>query len=72
MFCCCYLNQDLRLKPCLVVVICDHQIFAYHRHSSTVYATQKLRVYSVHLTVSSAHSTVYAAQKHRVNTEKLV
>ena len=31
MFGCRHLNSDLRQKPCLVVVICDHQISAYTR-----------------------------------------
>ena len=29
MFGCRHLNPDLRLKPVLVIVICDHQISAY-------------------------------------------
>ena len=36
MFGCRHLNPDLILKLCLVVVICDHQISAYTRFSSTV------------------------------------
>ena len=40
MFGCRHLNPDLRLKPCLVVVICDHQISAYTRFSSIVYVVQ--------------------------------
>ena len=34
MFGCHHLNPNLKLKPCLVVVICNHQIFAYTRFSS--------------------------------------